>query len=29
MKWNLTKSHPTELKSAKYKNHMIKEQLLK
>ena len=29
IKWNLTKSHATRLKSAKYKTHVIKEQLLK
>ena len=29
IKWNLTKSHTTRLKSAKYKTHVIKEQLLK
>ena len=29
IKWNLTKSHATRLKSAKYKTLMIKEQLLK
>ena len=29
IKWNLTKSHATRLKSGKYKTHMIKEQLLK
>ena len=29
LKWNLTKSHATRLKSAKYKTHGIKEQLLK
>ena len=27
--WNLTKSHSTRLKSAKYKTHVIKKQLLK
>ena len=26
IKWNLTKSHATRLKSAKYKTHVIKEQ---
>ena len=29
IKWNLTKSHATRLKSAKYKTHVIKEQFLK
>ena len=29
IKWNLTKSHATRLKSLKYKTHEIKEQLLK
>ena len=28
-KWNLKKSHATRLKSAKYKTHVIKEQLSK
>ena len=29
IKWNLTKSHAARLKTAKYKTHVIKEQLLK
>ena len=29
IKWHLTKSYATRLKSAKYKTHVIKEQLLK
>ena len=29
IKWNLTKSHDTRLKSANYKTHVINEQLLK
>ena len=29
IKWNLTKLHPKRLKSAIYKPHVIKEQLLK
>ena len=29
IKWNLTKSHATGLKSAKYKTHVIKEHFLK
>ena len=29
IKWNLTKSHATSLKSVKCKTHAIKEQLLK
>ena len=27
LKWNQRKSHATRLKSAKYKTHVIKEQL--
>ena len=29
IKWNLTKSHPTRLKSIRYKAHVIKQYLLK
>ena len=29
MKWKLTKSHATRLKSADYKTHVIKGQVLK
>ena len=29
IKWNVTKSHATRLKSAKYKTDVIKEQLIK